>query len=53
MVKESLHHGLDIPNLADASLVDVYRFMALELTEDKTEGHAAWRERRTPEFHGR
>lgn len=52
MVKESLHHGLDIPNLADASLVDVYRFMALELTEDKTEGHAAWRERRTPEFHG-
>jgi enoyl-CoA hydratase/carnithine racemase len=52
LVKESLSRGLDIPNLADASLVDLYRFMALELTEDKTEGHAAWREKRTPRFRG-
>jgi enoyl-CoA hydratase/carnithine racemase len=53
MVKESLNRGLDIPNLSDASLVDLYRFMALEATEDKTEGHAAWREKRKPVFHGR
>jgi enoyl-CoA hydratase/carnithine racemase len=53
MVKESLLRGLDIPNLSDASLVDLYRFMALEGTEDKNEGHAAWREKRKPVFHGR
>jgi enoyl-CoA hydratase/carnithine racemase len=53
LTKESLLRGLDIPNLADASLVDLYRFAALELTEDKAEGHAAWREKRTPKFHGR
>ena len=53
LVKESLNRGLDIPNLADASLVDLYRFMALELTEDKTEGHTAWREKRAPLFDGR
>jgi len=27
--------------------------MALELTEDKSEGHRAWRERRKPKFTGR
>ena len=53
IAKESLLRGMDIPNLSDASLVDLYRFMALELTEDKTEGHQAWREKRTPVFHGR
>jgi enoyl-CoA hydratase/carnithine racemase len=53
LVKESLNHGLDIPNLSDASLVDLYRFMALEATEDKNEGHTAWREKRKPVFHGR
>jgi hypothetical protein len=53
MVKESLNRGLDIPNLSDASLVDLYRFMALEATEDKDEGHRAWREKRRPVFHGR
>ncbi|MBM3218145.1 MAG: enoyl-CoA hydratase [Candidatus Rokubacteria bacterium] len=51
--KESLIRGLDIPNLADASLVDLYRFATLELTEDKAEGHAAWREKRKPTFRGR
>jgi enoyl-CoA hydratase/carnithine racemase len=53
MTKESLNRGLDMPNMADASLVDLYRFMALELTEDKDEGHTAWREKRSPVFHGR
>jgi enoyl-CoA hydratase/carnithine racemase len=53
LTKESLLRGMNIPNLADASHVDLFRFMALELTEDKAEGHAAWRERRQPEFHGR
>jgi hypothetical protein len=41
------------PNLSDASFVDLYRFMTLELTEDKTEGHEAWRQRRDPVFKGR
>lgn len=53
LTKESLLRGMNIPNLSDASHVDLFRFMALELTEDKAEGHAAWRERRLPEFHGR
>lgn len=53
LTKESLLRGLDIPNLSDASLVDLYRFMALEATEDKDEGHRAWREKRKPVFHGR
>lgn len=51
--KESLLRGLDIPHLADAALVDLYRFATLELTEDKAEGHAAWREKRKPAFKGR
>jgi len=51
--KESLLRGLDVPNLADAALVDLYRFATLELTEDKAEGHAAWREKRKPAFRGR
>ena len=43
LAKESLLRGLDLPNLSDASLVDLYRFATLELTEDKAEGHeAAW-----------
>ena len=45
--------GIDVPNLSDASLVDLYRFMALVLTEDKDEGHRAWRERRRPAFRGK
>jgi len=53
LAKESLLRGLDVPNLADASLVDLYRFATLELTEDKAEGHAAWREKRKPSFRGR
>jgi len=53
VTKESLIRGMDIPNLSDASLVDLYRFAMLELTDDKEEAHSAWREKRTPEFHGR
>ena len=53
LAKESLLRGLDIPNLSDASLVDLYRFATLELTEDKAEGHKAWREKRKPVFRGR
>ena len=51
--KESMNRGQDIPNIADASLVDAYRFMVLELSEDKAEAHEAWRERRKPSFRGR
>ena len=53
MVKESMNRGQDIANIADASLVDSYRFMVLEMSEDKTEAHEAWRKRRKPSFRGR
>ena len=53
LTKESIDRGLDIPNINDASLVDAYRFMALELTDDKREAHDAWREKRTPHITGR
>jgi enoyl-CoA hydratase/carnithine racemase len=52
VAKESLNFGLDAP-LANAALEDLYRFAALEMTEDKIEGHQAWRERRKPNFYGR
>ncbi len=53
LTKESIDRGLDIPNLNDASLVDAYRFMALELTEDKKVAHEAWREKKKPQITGR
>jgi enoyl-CoA hydratase/carnithine racemase len=52
VAKESINSGYNIP-LGEAAHADLYRFMALELTEDKTEGHRAWRERRKPLFKGR
>ncbi|HZP44743.1 MAG TPA: enoyl-CoA hydratase-related protein [Candidatus Binataceae bacterium] len=52
MAKESLNCGLD-SSLEHTALSDLYRFMALEMTEDKAEGHRAWRERRKPQFKGR
>ena len=52
MVKESMNRGQDIPSIADASLVDAYRFMVLEMSDDKAEAHEAWRERRKPSFRG-
>lgn len=52
LAKESLTKGLDIPNIQDASEVDVYRFMALSQTEDSKDAHRAWREKRTPTVRG-
>jgi len=52
LAKESLNRGLDMSNVADAAYIDLYRFMALSLTEDAKESHAAWRERRRPEIRG-
>ena len=52
MVKESITHSLDVPNLKDASLADLYRFGMLELTQDTQEAHNAWREKRSPVFKG-
>ena len=52
LVKESVLRGQDIPNIADAALADVYRFMALELTDDSREAHSAWREQRAPVVRG-
>jgi enoyl-CoA hydratase/carnithine racemase len=52
MVKESMNRGLDAGNMAEAAYMDLYRFLALELTEDAREGHAAWREKRPPEVRG-
>ncbi|MGE0699210.1 MAG: enoyl-CoA hydratase/isomerase family protein [Hyphomicrobiaceae bacterium] len=45
LAKESLNRGLDIPNIDDASWVDVYRFMALGLTEEAKAEHEKWRRR--------
>lgn len=53
LAKDSLNSGMDIPNIADASMVDIYRFALLETTEDAKESHNAWRERRKPKFKGR
>ena len=52
LAKESLNRGLDMPNVADAAYIDLYRFMALSLTEDARESHTAWRERRRPNIRG-
>jgi enoyl-CoA hydratase/carnithine racemase len=52
LTKESLKSGLDSP-LPEAVLGDLYRFAALEMTEDKAESHQSWRERRKPQFKGR
>ena len=53
LAKESLNRGMDIPNIKDASVADIYRFAALSQTEDSLEAHRAWRERREPEIRGR
>ena len=53
LAKESLNRGMDIPNIKDASVADIYRFAALSQTEDSLEAHRAWRERRDPEIRGR
>ena len=53
LAKESLNRGMDIPNIKDASVADIYRFAALSQTEDSVEAHRAWRERREPDIRGR
>ena len=52
MVKESITHSLDVSNLKDASLADLYRFGMLSMTDDTQEAHNAWREKRQPTFKG-
>ena len=52
LAKESVAFGMD-SSLREAANADLYRFMALELTEDKKEAHQAWRERRKPATKGR
>ena len=52
LTRESLNQGINMPHLTDAALLDLYRFMALEGTEDKKESHRAWREKRAPRFKG-
>ena len=52
LAKEAVAFGLD-GTLREAANADLYRFMALELTEDKKEAHQAWRERRKPALQGR
>jgi enoyl-CoA hydratase/carnithine racemase len=52
LAKESLNRGLDMSNIADAAFIDLYRFMALSMTQDAKESHAAWRERRRATVRG-
>jgi len=52
LAKEAVAFGMD-SSMREAANADLYRFMALELTEDKKEAHQAWRERRKPALKGR
>jgi enoyl-CoA hydratase/carnithine racemase len=52
LAKESLTRGLDMPSLADAAYLDLYRQAVLSMTADAKESHAAWREKRKPAFRG-
>ena len=52
LAKEAVAFGMD-SSIREAANADLYRFMALELTEDKKEAHQAWRERRKPVTKGR
>lgn len=53
LAKESLNQGLDTGSMKQAAQADIFRFLALMQTEDRREGHEAWRERRQPSFVGR
>lgn len=53
LIKESVNRSAEIGNTNEAALVDLYRLMVLEQTEDSKEAHEAWRERRPAKFTGR
>ncbi|MBI3516526.1 MAG: enoyl-CoA hydratase/isomerase family protein [Proteobacteria bacterium] len=52
IAKESLIRGLDMPTVADAAYLDLYRQALLSMTDDAHESHTAWREKRKPSFKG-
>ena len=52
LAKESLTRGLDMPSVADAAYLDLYRQAVLSMTADAKESHTAWREKRKPTFKG-
>ncbi len=52
LTKEDIKQGLDA-GLDGATKANYFRCMATVLTEDRSEGHRAWREKRTPVFKGR
>lgn len=52
LAKESLNMGLDV-TMREAAQADLYRFLALTLTEDREEGHSSWRQKRDPVFKGK
>ena len=52
LAKEALNTGYDTP-LAHAASADFYRFFALVGTEDRKEGHRAFKEKRKATFKGR
>ena len=53
LAKESLNKSLDTGSIKESAQADLYRSLALMQTEDRLEGHQAWRERRKPVFAGR
>ena len=53
LAKEAVEVAASTCRCARPANADLYRFMALEMTEDKEEAHQAWRERRKPVLKGR
>lgn len=54
LTKESLNLGLEMGGSTRAAgIADLYRFLALEQTEDCAEAHQAWREKRRPQYQSR
>lgn len=50
LVKDSLDMAFEEAGGRATARADMYRFAMLGLTEDSTEAHAAWREKRAPTF---
>ena len=53
LAKESLLRGLDVPNLSDASLVDLYRFADARAHRGQGRRPRGLAEKRKPAFRGR